>query len=450
MLKIECIIPVSLSETSKYVLNILGDRLNIVFQVQSKKVNFYSFIYNDKKLNLPADFALKESGNWLKKRCQFEYSLNSDQFYGKKYFHIPCDKSLYIEDDLQFYGDIIGTLFIILSRYEEHILTAEHFDDLDRFKADSSFSFNQLSVPVADDLVDLLDLLLTKHLDVNVKKRILTYKVSPSHDVDRPFEYLYYTKPHLLKRLGGDLLVRKSGNAFLKRFKKYREVKNGNLEKDPYNTFNWLMNQSEENSIKSTFYFLASITDSKYDHDYKLENREIQDLLLEINKRGHSIGLHPSFSASEIEGQVCKEYKILKETCEKIGIKQNVNKSRYHYLRWNNKSITELEKAGIISDETLTYAEKPGFRCGTCKPYPSFNFDTMKTSSVIIEPLILMEKSLFSSSYMSLLNRMEDAWDIVSDLKSKCKAQNGNFTLLWHNNYFESQELKEFYKACIQ
>ena len=346
--------------------------------------------------------------------------------------------------------DIFGSIFILLSRYEEYILTEENFDHFGRFKLNSAINKERLNTPIVDELINLLVRLLEERLDVRIQVKQSSYEISPSHDVDRPFVYLYYSKRHLLKRLGGDVLIRRSFHSFTERYRKYKEVKKGDLDKDPFNTFGWLMKESEKNNIKSTFYFLASVTEPKYDQDYSLEDEALQKLLLEINERGHFIGLHPSFKASEIEGQVLREYKILKKTCEHLGITKDINTVRYHYLRWNNKSIVELEDAGISKDQTLTFAEKPGFRCGTCKPYAGFNFNTMKAANLIIQPLIVMEKSLFSSSYMNLLDSLDDAWNIVSDLKTKCEQQNGIFTLLWHNNYFDSEKLNEFYQACIQ
>jgi hypothetical protein len=74
----------------------------------------------------------------------------------------------------------------------------------------------------------------------------------------------------------------------------------------------------------------------------------------------------------------------------------------------------------------------------------------MKISSVTIEPLIMMEQSLLSFSYMGLRNDLPSAWNIVQNLKNQCKKHSGTFTTLWHNNMLIEDDLKQFYEECIK
>lgn len=449
MALITCYIPKHLSEISSYVIKLLEERIGFQAHVIQGKEEHFRFEFNGNAFTLPAYFINAERELFLKKRSRFNYLLKTYHFFGDSYIGMvpnpetPSPKEPY---DI----DILGTIFVLLSRYEEHILDHTCFDRLGRFKAESAINFEYLHIPIVDQLVKLFEIIMHKEFGLAPVKPQERYTVLPSHDVDRPFEYLYYTIKHLIKRMGGDIVVRKSLSKALERRTLFYQVRKGNLEADPYNTFDWIMETSEMHERTSTFHFIAEPTNPVYDQKYSLKDPEILNLLKSINQRGHKIALHPSFEASVMPGQLKKEFEILKQTCNMVGISQNEFKSRYHYLRWNNDSINELENAGVNVDQTLTFAQKAGFRCGTSKPYKAFNFSERSSSTVTIEPLIVMDQTLFSTSYMGLRNDMEEAWNIVQQLKDQCRKYQGHFTVLWHNNLLSDPEMKAFYEACIK
>jgi len=445
---ITCYIPKELNEVSTYVLRIIEDRLEIKFDIRSERRISYKFEYKQSSFDLQAKFVTNEYDNFLKKRVNIQYSLAQYIYINKVYLGIQSNENHEKEKIHQI--DIIGTIFILLSRYEEYILTkVDNFDHLGRFKASKAINKDYLNRPIVDELICLFKSMIENEFSIRIAETESKYKIIPSHDVDRPFEYLYYSKRHLLKRMAGDLISRRSFLDVLKRHRLYKDVQNGSLSRDPYNTFDWIIKSSVKHDRKNIFFFLTYKTNKKYDQEYSITNPEIQTLLLKINNAGHEIGLHPSFNSSLMSGQVQKEAEILIAECEKIGININTLRSRYHYLRWNNKSVEELENANIVIDQTLTFAEYPGFRCGTCKCYPAFNFQKLEASKVMIEPLIIMEQSLFSKSYLGLKDRMEDAWNVVVELRDQCRQHNGNFTLLWHNNQLVEPKMREFYEQCI-
>ena len=92
-----------------------------------------------------------------------------------------------------------------------------------------------------------------------------------------------------------------------------------------------------------------------------------------------------------------------------------------HYLRWC-WPITAYgwSKAGFDYDSTLTYANNPGFRCGTCHPFQMF--DPLKKSKIGIKqkPLILMESSLIHKQYLGL-GYTKKSFEYISKLKELVK-----------------------------
>lgn len=451
MSALTCYIPDHITEASEYVLSIIEKRFDIKFSIKVHAKSIYTFKYGNSALIFPSSFVSTEKNRWLKKRSKFNFKIKKTSFDGNNYYHIaPFKKTDHLHgDDYSLNIDLIGTIFIMLSRYEEYVLSKPHFDTFGRFKAESSVNYSALHIPIVDELLYLFSYLLRSRLNFPLREKNSNFAILPTHDVDRPFEYLYYSPFRISKRLLGDLILRRSISQVKKRWKKYRTVKKGNWDQDPYNTFEWIMDASEKEGLSSSFHFIPQATVPEKDQKYDLKNIEIKKLLLNINRRGHSIELHPSFGASLMHGQLSKEAEILREVCNELGISIEHLKSRYHYLRWNNNSLEELENANIQIDQTLGYATQPGFRCGTCHPYRAFNFQKMSASSVIIEPLILMDVSLFSDTYLGLADDFGKAWKIVEQLKNQCKKHKGNFTILWHNNQLVYEKMKTFYQQCI-
>lgn len=56
------------------------------------------------------------------------------------------------------------------------------------------------------------------------------------------------------------------------------------------------------------------------------------------------------------------------------GIDQPVLGDRQHFLRWETSTTARLWDAnGLDYDSTLSCADRPGFRCGTCREYPLYD-----------------------------------------------------------------------------
>ena len=120
-----------------------------------------------------------------------------------------------------------------------------------------------------------------------------------------------------------------------------------------------------------------------------------------------------------------------------------------HYLQW--KMPTTLygwEQAGMHYDNTLSYANHAGFRCGTCHEYQAFDPVLHSILNLHIRPLIAMESTLIDKEYMGL-GLSEAAYEEFEKLKSACRAVDGIFSLLWHNTRLTTEQECELYKAVI-
>lgn len=99
-------------------------------------------------------------------------------------------------------------------------------------------------------------------------------------------------------------------------------------------------------------------------------------------------------------------------------------------------------------DSTLSYADLPGFRCGTCFEYPAFNTVTQQTLQIRIRPLIAMECTVIAERYMGL-GYTDAAVAQFELLKDACRKVGVCFTLLWHNSHFTSTKDQDLYKRIF-
>lgn len=343
--------------------------------------------------------------------------------------------------------DIFGIIYWMLNRIEE--VNSTRLDQYSRFPSSSShaFKFNHLNRPIVDEWIAFLRDTV-RYLWPSIKLTKKEFKLSLSHDVDQPSRVGFMPIKMLVRATAGDLIKRKDfKNIFLNPYI-WLKTSHSLSSLDPYNTFDWIMDQSEKNNIKSTFYFICGRTDKSKDGHYEVENKAIRKLIKNIYQRGHRIGLHPSFNCYNDPNQIKAELSRLQKVCEQEGVVQKKWPSRMHYLRWRHpETLVHLNNAGISEDSTLGYVDHVGFRCGTSHEYQGFDPINFKILDIKVKPLIAMECSLIDSMYMGY-GLTDTAKNYLLLLLEQCRLYNGEFTMLWHNSKFNKDE-KFFYEKLI-
>lgn len=343
--------------------------------------------------------------------------------------------------------DILGLTYWMLTRLEE--VGRTDLDSHQRFPAVSSHAYRHgyLERPIVDEWLHVLGQVIQKvWSDVSIKKHQFSMKLS--HDVDRPSRYAFRTIKPLLRAMAGDVLKYSNFKGAL--IAPWLRLKSRNQlhPNDPFNTFDWIMQQSEVNNLTSAFYFICG-GNHPNDADYQPEDPRIRQLIRQIHQRGHEIGLHPSYDTYQNPAAIQQEADRLLRICKEEGIEQDGFGGRMHYLRWENPiTLQSWEDAGMAYDSTLSYADRPGFRCGTCYEYPAFNVVTQKTLLLRVRPLVVMECSIMGASYMGLGNG-EAALNKFLEIKDICRRVNGCFTLLWHNSELCKPAMRNIYKKVI-
>jgi len=397
----------------KYIINVLfSEFFGINYEIEIGEVENYIIKFQDKEIEIKDAFFdnFREELSYLKKenipeKVVFEENkfipeVNIPVIYGNSDIDTAENKI--------FCGiDIFASSFFMLTRWEEYVISEKdkHGRIPDELQLSVRNNFHER--PVVNEYLEMLRNMF-RFLGIEIENKH-QYKAKITHDVDFFARYDKFTK--VIKAAGGDIFKRKSFKKAINTFKSYFQIKIGK-EKDPYDTFDYLMNLSEKTGLKSRFYFIPGMIGEE-DAQYNITDEQAVKTMAKIQSKGHIVGIHGAYRSYNNEDLFNKELKRFPE-----GIK--ITEGRQHFLRFDNPGTWQmLNDTGINFDSTIGFINNIGFRAGTCfGKYP--------------------DKELFFSKFAILKNRI--------------KKYKGNFVILWHNNNFnipEWEEYKEIYEKII-
>jgi hypothetical protein len=338
--------------------------------------------------------------------------------------------------------DILGSSFFMLSRYEEIIMPER--DIYGRFPAVASLAFQNgfLQRPIINEYLEILwGALKQIWPDLERKKRF--FRLIATHDVDIPFEFLLQPLWKLLLKMGGDISRRRNLLLAMKKFVAWTKVRFRH-QNDPFNTFDWIMDQSERSGIKSSFNVMSGGRSPK-DFYYPIESPDIKGLIKKIIDRGHEIGFHPSYETATDGNLWRKEFERLKASVKGY----DIHGGRQHFLQFQVPTTWRFwSDNGLAYDSTLSFADHAGFRCGTCYEYPVFDLEKRSEMNLRERPLIVMDRTVIDDDYQGF-GATQSALDYILELKHHCRKFHGDFVLLWHNQRFVDREEREIYRNLI-
>ena len=348
-------------------------------------------------------------------------------------------------DELLLDADIFGSAFFLLSRYEE--MPPGPRDVHGRFSAGSSIAFREgfLERPVVNEYLDVLWGLLSR-LWPRLRRKAWTYRLAVSHDVDHPSVVSGRALRGVARSVAGDMLKRRDPGLAVNRVRAYRDSRRGRFDRDPADTFDFLMDTSERHGRASAFYFICGRTGGDIDGNYSVRDPHIRQLIRRIHARGHEIGLHPSYGTFRAPEAIRHEFEALLATAEREGVQQSSWGARQHFLRWENPVTWQgYEDVGLDYDTSLGFADSPGFRCGVCYPYPAFNVRSGRALSLVERPLQAMDASHLVYLGLSL----EESLRRIVDLAETVRGHRGEFVFAWHNSGLLTARQKRVYSRLI-
>lgn len=312
--------------------------------------------------------------------------------------------------------DIFAASFYLITRYEEYLPYVQ--DIHERFPATESLAFknNFLEKPVVDIWAKkFLEILKVKFPDFEYEKK--EFEFISTIDVDNVYAY---KQKGILRNVGGfikDFFTLRLDN-FISRLLVLL-----NFRKDPYDTFDILLDYSKKYNLKTIFFF--SLGDyTTFDTNISSSNNKYKSLIKSVADYVN-VGLHPSYFTMQNANKLKKE----KNKIESI-LNKPIVKSRQHFLRFKlPETFQNLIDVEISEDYSMVYADQIGFRASTCTPFYFYDLDFEIQTPLKVFPTTIMDTTL--NDYLNLVPVV--AKSKINNLISEVKNVNGTFIMLFHN-----------------
>lgn len=312
--------------------------------------------------------------------------------------------------------DPFACTFYLLTRYEEYL--SESTDEHERF-TDSENILVRLNLhqkPIVDQMAYwIADKLKEEFPDLTIRQR--EFQFLTTIDIDNAWAF---------KNKGPVV----AAGAILKAFihLNWRELKHRlivflGLQKDPYDTYKYIL-ESYKGQLSHLLFFFLMGDRNQYDKSISFKNKSFRQLISNLSTVCE-LGIHPSYASNLKPWLFEKEKKRLEDILQKP-----VTKSRQHYLKLKfPQTYHNLLNLNIEDDYTMGFASLAGFRAGTCTAFPFFDLSKNQRTELLIHPFQVMDVTL--KNYLRL--NPDEAWKLIEKLMMEVKKVNGTFVSLWHN-----------------
>ncbi|HTS12549.1 MAG TPA: hypothetical protein VMH00_10560 [Candidatus Limnocylindrales bacterium] len=165
--------------------------------------------------------------------------------------------------------------------------------------------------------------------------------------------------------------------------------------------------------------------------------RDIEDAIRKLNAAGCEVGLHGIDAwIDEVSGRrEIEEIQVLTRESE-IGV-------RMHWLYFDERSPSTLDRAGAVYDSTVGYNGAVGYRAGTTQAYKPLG-----ATSLIELPLNVMDTALFYPDRLGLSK--EGAKALLRPIVDNAVRFGGVLTINWHDRSLAPERLwGDFYRDLV-
>ncbi|GAA4278181.1 polysaccharide deacetylase family protein [Aquimarina mytili] len=361
----------------------------------------------------------------------FEHGLNDTEIQVFDWENTKCFFEIkHASSALPF--DIFAATFYLLTRYEEYLPHVK--DEYGRFPAVESIAYTHdfLQEPVIDIWAyKFKDVLLEKYPELQfVDKK---FAVIPVISVDQTFAY---KNKGVLRSIGGG--IRDLWNLKFDQFTDRIRVNLG-MKKDPYNTFDFIIDLQKLKKRKAKVLF--GLGDySKYEKNIGYNNPRHQSIIKHIADY-IDVGLKVSYDAISNASVLNKE----KQRIESI-LNRRLLYSLCSFFKLKlpeaYRNFIELE---IQEDYSMGYAGFSGFRAGTCTPFMFYDLDYEVQTPLIV----------YSFCFTSLTdddgskNEGSIRKEIISYIE-KIKKVKGAFIPIFSNVTFSELEDQSYWKSILE
>ena len=340
-------------------------------------------------------------------------------------FRISGKKELYSIDNknITLHFDLLTLSFVMLSRYEETLPSVRDTHGRFLFKNSLADKYDIIDLPIVDEYALLLRSVVKKEFpDLQIVPRKSEF--ISTHDIDLVSRFgNAYTNLHTL---AADLLKYRSWRQFRISVSQYRACRRDEL-KDPYILSAEMLLERDRAAKRRSLFFLKSLRAGDEDATYDIFGTQAAHLIRTVESGGGEVGLHGSYPSIGNSSCFTKEKIYLENVTE-----HPITQGRQHFLRFDVKTTPTLwQNVGLTDDYTLGYAEREGFRCGTCHPFPLYDLANDIPVKVMEHPLIAMDGTFYQYQNLTPAPALQK----IRQLQATCEAVEGDFILLWHNTF---------------
>jgi hypothetical protein len=312
--------------------------------------------------------------------------------------------------------DPLAAIFFLLSRVEEYTPTV--VDLHGRFPATASSNYAHLLMPLAD--IWRKELLEALGIEITQSKR----KTKFSFDIDSAYAYRHKGLKRTLGAIGRDFItlqIQKCAE---------RILCIAGILHDPFDTYDKIVSDCESAGAETIWFFLLSDRTGENNNIHH-GSKGLRNLIQTLSRK-YAVGIHPGYDTWKSSNLLEKETDRLHEI---IGTR--VLHSRQHYLRFTlPETYKLLLETSIRHEYSMGYADAPGFRAGTSRPFMWFDLSRNQVTELMVHPFCAMDVTF--SRYQKY--SVDESISLIRQMREYIQTTHGEFHMLWHNETLSERE----------
>lgn len=203
------------------------------------------------------------------------------------------------------------------------------------------------------------------------------------------------------------------------------------FSRDDYWCFDRIMSLETQAGTRSCFNFFAgtppghrTLSESLLDPSYDVLAPKMKKQINVLSAGGWTIGLHPSFAAWKDAKRISEEKARLERALNDV-----VSTCRQHWLRFSWEDTWRAQQhAGIKTDTTLGFNDRPGLRSGAALRFHPWNFFEEKPMEIEALPMLLMDSHLYDYKTLSPAARLAQVDRWIDEIQ----FVGGQVSIVWH------------------
>lgn len=325
-------------------------------------------------------------------------------------------------------NDVLASIYFLTSRWEEYVLgrnKSGKCDENSLYLVNNNISKIPL-VHVYETFIKELLVLMGYGFNLDRKFKVIT-----THDVDRCYltgwiEMLRNARN--LYKIGKGIVAKKLLHDFI-----WYKINSPN----PFDTFGFFMDCADKYHSEDYFFFKACI-DGEKGFTYSIGEDRVKRMVQEVQKRGYTVGFHPSETTFDNSTQFKKELNRL-DSLEAVSYS-----GRNHGLYCNTATYHQWEEAHAEFVSNYGFQYQNGFRCGICVPFPLFDIYERVQLNLYEIPFELMDTVMLRNK-----PQIESALFDMKEIINKVVDYQGVLCMNWHTNVYNMPEMQKYKSVYI-